>query len=46
MEVARIEVLGEDVEGLWILPEEQEIKDGLGPRQVQLGQVGIETRLR
>ena len=45
VEVARVEVFGEDVEGLGILAEEDEVEDALGRGEVELGEVGVQAGL-
>ena len=46
LEVARVEVLGQYIEGLGVLPEEPEVEDGLGLREVELGKVRVQARPR
>jgi hypothetical protein len=43
---AWVELLGEHVEGFWVLPEEGQVEDGLGLGQVQRGEVGVEACFR
>lgn len=45
MEVSGIKLLGQNVEGTGVLAEEFYVKDSLGVREIQPGQVCIEARL-
>lgn len=45
MELARVELLREDVEGLGVLSEVVDVEDGLGVGQVQAREVVVEARL-
>jgi hypothetical protein len=45
VEIARVEVLGQYVKWLRILSEEGEIKNGLGPWEIELGEICIQARL-
>ncbi len=46
LELAGIELLGERKEGLGALMEKINVKDGLGIRQIELGQIVIEAGAR
>lgn len=45
MEFARVEVLGEHVEWLWVLLEEGQAENIFGLLKIQGGQVGVEASL-
>ena len=43
MVLARVQLLGEDVEGVGVLSEIGDVEDGFGVGKVEAGEVGIET---
>ena len=46
VELARVELPGEDVEGLGVFAEVRDVKDGFGVREIEAREVGVETCAR